>query len=75
MKPQTLDLHGKNQEETENIFIDFLNQARLKKRTIEVLFITGVGVLQRKLQKMAQENDLEFIIPLSNPGQITIYFE
>lgn len=75
MKPQTLDLHGKNQEETQSIFLEFLNEARLKKRTIEVTFITGVGVLQRKLQKMSQENDLEFVIPLSNVGQIIIYFE
>ena len=75
MKAQTIDIHGKNQVETEDLFMGYLNESRLKNEMKEVTFITGVGVLQKKLKNMATEQGLEWHIPMSNPGCIVIYFE
>lgn len=75
MRVQTFDIHGKNQQETEELFMNLLNECRLKKEELEVTFITGVGVLQKRLQKLAIGLDLEWHIPMANAGCIVIYFE
>lgn len=75
MKQLNLDLHGKTQAETEEVFMKQLDEARLKKAMIEVTFITGIGVLQRKLKALAEEQGLEWHVVMANPGCIVIYFE
>lgn len=70
-----IDVHGKNVQETEAIFYDLLNQSRIEKKLVEINFITGTGILQKRLQALATENDLYFYSPLHNRGCVIIEFE
>ena len=72
---KSIDLHGYKVADTEKFFYDQLNAARLKSTLVEVMCITGTGVIRERLLALAKENDLNHYVPMSNRGCIVIEFE
>ena len=72
---RTFDMHGKRVLAAEKLFHDQLNESRLKNRLIEVMFITGSGVIQKRLIALAEESELHHYVQLSNRGCLVIEFE
>ncbi|MCB0417435.1 MAG: hypothetical protein H6617_10730 [Bdellovibrionaceae bacterium] len=70
-----LDLHGKLVAEAEEIFHDILNEVRMKGRSEEVMFITGVGKIQDRLKALASGQDLNHYVQMGNRGVLVVEFE
>ena len=68
------DLHGYKLAEAEEFFFQLLNRVRMAKEEQEIAFITGIGVIQKRLQELAKEHELYFYIPMANAGVIVIHF-
>ncbi len=69
------DLHGMTLAEAERKFHELLNEARLRNKLTEVLFITGPGKIQKHLLQLAKEQDLNAYIPLANNGCLVVEIE
>ena len=75
MKIKEYDLHGMRLKEAEDFFYEILNDVRLKRKSLEINFITGTGVIQNRIKEMAAAQDLTAYIPLANRGCIIVEFE
>ena len=70
-----IDMHGKRLLEAEQLFYGLLDEVRLKRGEQEVLFITGTGAIQEMLKRLADEQGLNWYVPLANRGCIVVEFE
>ena len=75
LKREELDLHGYTVSAAEKVFHQFLDRSRLRKRLIEVHFITGTGKIQSRFVELAIEHELYHYRPLNNVGVIVVEFE
>jgi DNA-nicking Smr family endonuclease len=72
-KVKTIDLHNYKLLEAENVFISYLNEARLKNMSIRVRCITGKGIIRDTYLKLSKEHNLNAL--KEGYGIITIDFE
>ena len=70
---QEYDLHGKTVNDSTRLLEELINFTRISSSTLEIKFITGRGKIQENFLNLVKFYDLEYSIPLSNTGVITVY--